>query len=372
LTEPANSLPPSRPRPGSVSLVIPVFNEAPNIAPLCERLAAVMDGIQRTRPVEAILVNDGSSDDSLERLLAQRAADPRIKVVEFNRNYGQHAAVFAGFEHASGEVIVTLDADLQNPPEEIPKLLVKIDEGYDVVGTRRLDRKDSVFRKLASAAVNRITRAMVGVDSGDFGCMLRAYRKDVVDAMCSSQEASTFIPALAELYSGKSTVIDVKHDERAAGASKYSFWKLMRLHFDLVTSFCTAPLRVLTGMGVLVACAGFLLSCVILVLRIVMTRAEWDHWGQGGTFTLFAILYIFVGVQLLAVGVMGEYVGRIYGQVRRRPRFVVREFHGDEWSAKTVVPARVGLTTIGASSAVNPRSQVGSRPPDAAPPHPRP
>lgn len=326
--------------PASVSLVLPVFNEALNIAPLCSRLRAVMDQIQATRPVEAIFVNDGSKDDTLELLLAQRAEDPRIKVVDFNRNYGQHAAVFAGFEHASGEVVVTLDADLQNPPEEIPKLLVKIDEGYDVVGTRRLDRKDSAFRKFASAIVNRITRRMVGFDSGDFGCMLRAYRKEIVDAMCSNHEASTFIPALAEIYSSKSIVVDVRHDERAAGDSKYSLWRLLRLHFDLVTSFCTAPLRILTGLGMFVALSGFLLAFAILVVRLVMTREEWDHWGQGGTFTLFAILYFFVGVQLVSIGVLGEYVGRIYSQVRRRPRFVVRKFHGDAGAAKLLVPVR--------------------------------
>src|SRR5215510_6507553 len=149
------------PSPSSVSLVIPVFNEGPNLDALFNRPAPVMDAIGRDRDVECVLVDDGSRDDSLAKLLAARARDPRVKIVEFNRNYGQHAAVFAGFEHSSGDVVVTLDADLQNPPEEIPKLLAQIDAGHDVVGTRRLDRQDSGFRKLASSIVNRITKKMI-------------------------------------------------------------------------------------------------------------------------------------------------------------------------------------------------------------------
>jgi undecaprenyl-phosphate 4-deoxy-4-formamido-L-arabinose transferase len=336
-----------------VSLVIPVFNESDNVDALVARLRPVMDDLQKSRSVEVIFVNDGSKDDSLDKLLRKRTEDPRLKVVDFNRNYGQHAAVFAGFEHASGDVVVTLDADLQNPPEEIPKLLAKIDEGYDVVGTRRLERKDSIFRKMASAIINRMSRKMVGVDSGDFGCMLRAYRRDVVDAMCQSEEISTFIPALAEIFAGRSVVIDVRHEERAAGTSKYSLWKLIRLQFDLVTSFSMAPLRLLMSVGVLVASLGFLLSAGILVARLMMTHDQWESFGQGGVFTLFAILYIFVGAQFLAFGILGEYLGRIYGEVRKRPRFVVRRFHGEDLDAKTVVPAR-NVPSGAASGAAKP------------------
>ncbi len=333
----------------------------------------MLDSIERDRSVEVVFVDDGSRDGSLDRLVRMRADDPRIRVVEFNRNYGQHAAVFAGFEHSTGEVVVTLDADLQNPPEEIERLLTKIDEGHDVVGTRRLDRKDSAFRRFASTVVNRTTKRMVGVDSGDFGCMLRAYRREVVDAMGASKELSTFIPALAEIYAANSIVIDVRHDERAAGASKYSLWKLLRLHFDLVTSFSVAPLRLLMSLGLVVAGLGLALSFTILGIRLSMTRAEWDHWGSGGVFTLFAILYIFVGAQFLAFGVLGEYIGRIYGEVRRRPRFVVRQFHAapSEESA-TFVPARASVaapsTTPPAvspsTSPAPPASRAGSRSPE--------
>jgi undecaprenyl-phosphate 4-deoxy-4-formamido-L-arabinose transferase len=343
------------PKPATVSLVIPVYNEGENIDPLMARLRPVMDEIGKSRPVEAVFVNDGSRDHSLRKLIDYHDLDPRIKVVEFNRNYGQHAAVFAGFEHSTGEVVVTLDADLQNPPEEIQKLLAKIDEGHDVVGTRRLDRKDSAFRRMASAMINRMTRRMVGVDSGDFGCMLRAYRREVVDAMTQSRELSTFIPALAELYAGNSVVIDVKHEERARGASKYSLLKLVRLQFDLVTSFSMSPLRMLMSVGVFIAGLGFLLSLVILAMRFTMTREAWQDWGMGGVFTLFAVLYIFVGAQFLAFGILGEYVGRIYGEVRRRPRFVVKKFHGEAERGTTVTPARAGAAPAqGAAPSVIP------------------
>lgn len=325
-------------RPVSVSLVIPVYNESGNIDALMERLRPVLDDIAREREVEAVFVNDGSKDDSLQKLLQYHKKDPRVKIVEFNRNYGQHAAVFAGFEHSTGEVVVTLDADLQNPPEEIVKLLARIDEGHDVVGTRRLKRQDSAFRTWASKINVKITRSMTGLDAGDFGCMLRAYRREIVDAMCESRELSTFIPALAELYAANSIVIDVKHEERAHGESKYSLWKLIRLQFDLMTSFSMAPLRLLMTIGALIAALGFLLSIVILSIRISMTHDEWERWGNGGTFTLFAVLYIFVGAQFLAFGILGEYIGRIYGEVRKRPRFVVKQFHGEALRAATVFP----------------------------------
>ncbi|MBI3820021.1 MAG: glycosyltransferase [Planctomycetes bacterium] len=327
------------PRPIPVSLVIPVYNESGNIDLLMARLRPVMDEIARTRDVEAVFVNDGSRDDSLQKLLAYHDRDGRIKIVEFNRNYGQHAAVFAGFEYSTGDVVVTLDADLQNPPEEIGRLLEKIDAGHDVVGTRRMQRQDSAFRTFASRLSVKMTRNMTGIDSGDFGCMLRAYRREVVEAMCHSRELSTFIPALAELYAGNSVVIDVRHEERAHGESKYSLWKLVRLQFDLITSFSMAPLRLLMSAGIFVAGVGFLLSIRILVARIFMTTQEYEDWGKGGVFTLFAILYVFVGAQFIAFGVLGEYIGRIYGEVRKRPRFVVKKFHGETLPQRTVFPA---------------------------------
>lgn len=319
------------------------------------RLRPVMDEIGRDREVEAVFVNDGSRDDSLQKLLRHHETDPRIKIVEFNRNYGQHAAVFAGFDYSTGGVVVTLDADLQNPPEEIPKLLEQVDRGHDVVGTRRIGRQDSAFRTFASKLSVGISRKMTGIDSGDFGCMLRAYRREVVTAMCQSRELSTFIPALAELYAAKSVVIDVKHEERAHGESKYSLWKLIRLQFDLMTSFSMAPLRLLMTVGLFVAGTGFLLSLRILWARIFMTTTEFEDWGKGGVFTLFAILYVFIGAQFLAFGVLGEYIGRIYGEVRKRPRSVVKQFHGEALPSATVYP-QSGAAAKSAHKLTNPQT----------------
>ena len=311
-------------RADSVSIVIPVFEERESLDALRARLSPVLDRIERTRAVDVVVVDDGSRDGSLDRLIAWQASDPRVSVVEFNRNYGQHAAVFAGFEHSTGEIVVTLDADLQNPPEEIETLLAKIDEGFDVVGTRRIRRKDRWLRRRASELVNVTTRRLIGVDAGDFGCMLRAYRREVVGAMCASKELSTFIPALAELYASRSIVVEVRHEARAAGRSKYSLAKLVRLHLDLFTSFSAAPLRLLLVLGAAIGGLGFLLALAILTKRALSSNAEWEQWGQGGLFTNFAVVYMFIGAQFVAFGILGEYIGRIYGEVRRRPRFVVR------------------------------------------------
>src|SRR5262245_31510809 len=201
----------------SVSVVIPVFNEEPNIPELDRRLRAALDATGKDW--EIIFVDDGSSDRSLDMLQDLARIDPRVKVVEFNRNYGQHAAVFAGLAETRGEIVVTLDADLQNPPEEIPRLVAKMDEGYDVVGTRRKNRQDSLFRKVASKLVNRMTRAGNKAAAGmtDYGCMLRAYRRRVVDQIGQCRELSSFIPVLANLYAKKMVEIDVEHAERSAG-----------------------------------------------------------------------------------------------------------------------------------------------------------
>jgi undecaprenyl-phosphate 4-deoxy-4-formamido-L-arabinose transferase len=301
-----------------ISVVIPVYNEEENLPELLTRVAASLDGIGR--PYEVIYVNDGSHDRSLELLRERSAADPHVVVVDFNRNYGQHSAVFAGFETARGGIVVTLDADLQNPPEEIPRLVATMEEGYDVVGSVRVNRHDTLFRRLASRLVNRITAAVTGVKLSDYGCMLRAYRSRVVRTLCRSQEVSTFIPVLADMYAGRVTEIPVAHAERTRGESKYSLFKLIRLQFDLMTSFSVWPLRTTMAIGVCTAVLSMAAAAVLVVGRIVMGH----EWAVSGVFTLFAVLFFFVGVLLLAIGLLGEYVGRIYVEVRRRPRYVIR------------------------------------------------
>lgn len=302
-----------------LSVVIPVFNEEENLPELLRRLVSALDALDRS--FEVILVNDGSRDRSLELLRAAAEGDPRLVVIDFNRNYGQHAAVFAGFEAALGATIVTLDADLQNPPEEIGKLVAKIDEGFDVVGSVRVKRQDSLFRRLASRLVNKATALTTGVQLSDYGCMLRAYRREVVQALCSSSEISTFIPVLADMFAGRVTEVEVAHAERARGESKYSLWKLVKLQFDLMTSFSVWPLRFAMLLGLFMAAGAMGAAVVLLGGRLVYGQ----QWAVSGVFTLFAVLFFFIGVLFFSVGLLGEYIGRIYMQVRQRPRFIIRQ-----------------------------------------------
>jgi len=246
-------------------------------------------------------------------------------------------------------VVVTLDADLQNPPEEIPKLLAATDAGYDVVGTVRVPREDSLFRRLAAGLINGAVRRSTGVMMNDYGCMLRAYRRGVVDAMLQCHERSTFIPVLANSFARRTTEIEVAHAKREGGPSKYSVWKLIALQFDLLTTMTTFPIRVFTIVGALVAMAGIAFGVFLLIARLVFGAV----WAAQGVFTLFAVLFVFLGVQLLAGGLLGEYVGRIYQDVRARPRYVVQEMFG---------LAAPDSTTPGAESQKAPLSVVRSKP----------
>ena len=310
-----------------LSVVIPVFNEEANIPALWERLSKVLGAAFATpeRDWEVIFTDDGSRDRSLPMLVDIARAEPRVKVVEFNRNYGQHAAIFGAFSESAGKVVVTLDADLQNPPEEIPKLVAKVEEGYDVVGGWRQGREqnDSIFRRMPSKVVNAVTRKTTGVKLHDYGCMLRAYSREVVDAMLMCKERHSFIPALANSFAKRITEVPVAHAERAAGDSKYGLWKLINLQFDLLTSFSLIPIQALSVLGVFVSAVGIGFGIYLMIYRILHPEGTVQ-----GVFTLFAILFIFVGAQFLAFGLLGEYIGRIYVEVRDRPRYMVKKVHG--------------------------------------------
>jgi len=301
----------------NISVLIPVLNEEESLPELQERLHRVMEGIKE--PYEIIYINDGSTDRTPVLLEDYHKKFPCVKVIEFNRNYGQHMALFAGFEHAKGEIIITIDADLQNPPEEIPKLVAKAEEGYEVVGTYRKARKDSIFRKIPSFIVNKITAKLVGVKLRDYGCMLRAYRRNIIDYMNMCPESSSFIPALAATFAKRIVEIEVKHEERSKGTSKYSIFKLLRLNFDLMTNFSLLPIQFIGVIGVVVALLGLAFAILLFVRRLIVgPEVE-------GTFTLFAILFFFIGAQIFSLGIIGEYIGRIYQEVRRRPRFIIKK-----------------------------------------------
>lgn len=303
-----------------VSVVIPVFNEEQNLPELIARCLKACSATGES--FEIVLVDDGSSDASAQ-IIAEAAIAGAGKIVGvlLNRNYGQHAAVMAGFGEARGQIIVTLDADLQNPPEEIPSLVRKMEEGYDVIGTVRTPRRDPLFRRLASRIVNHAARRATGVMMHDYGCMLRAYRRNVIDAVLQCHERSTFIPVLANSFARRATEIEVRHAERVSGDSKYSLWKLINLQFDLLTSMTTFPLRLLSVLGGLTSIAGVGFGFFLLAMRLVFG----SQWAAEGVFTLFAILFIFIGAQFVGMGLLGEYIGRIYHDVRARPRYFVHQ-----------------------------------------------
>jgi undecaprenyl-phosphate 4-deoxy-4-formamido-L-arabinose transferase len=313
----------SAPAGRKVSVVIPVFNEEANLPALLPRLLPVLDSLHR--PYEVLLVDDGSRDGSLSILEAFASEHPgRVKVIALSANFGQHPAILAGFTYVTGDVVVTLDADLQNPPEEIPKLLALIDEGYDVVGGVRRNRHDSLFRRAASRIVNRVTVGITGMKLTDYGCMLRAYTREIVDQINRCEENATFIPALAQTFSRRPAEVDVAHAPRRAGESKYSLYRLVRLNFDLMTGFSVVPLQIFTLFGFMVSGGGLLFGVYLLVRRFILLR----HSEAEGVFTLFAIAFVVMGVVMAGLGIVGEYIGRIYQEVRRRPRFLVRRVTG--------------------------------------------
>ena len=306
-----------------ISIVIPVFNEAECLGELLLRCVKTCN--RMARAYEIILVDDGSSDGSRDMIETASDQYPGVIIgVLLNRNYGQHSAIMAGFAQTRGEIIVTLDADLQNPPEEIPKLIHKADEGFDVVGTVRVPRQDTLFRRAASHMVNKVVQMSTGVAMQDYGCMLRAYRQHIVKAMMQCSERSTFIPVLANTFARRTTEIEVAHAERTAGDSKYSVWKLVNLQFDLLTSMTTFPLRLLNVLGCIISLFGVGFGLFLFIMRLI----HGAEWAASGVFTLFAILFIFVGAQFLAMGLLGEYIGRIYSDVRARPRYFIEKITG--------------------------------------------
>jgi undecaprenyl-phosphate 4-deoxy-4-formamido-L-arabinose transferase len=303
-------------RAPKLSVVIPVYDEEAGLAGLFARLYPALDALEVS--YEIVFINDGSRDRSAALLAEQFERRPEVtRVILFNGNFGQHRAILAGFEHCRGERIVTLAADLQNPPEDIRLLLAAMDQGHDCVGSIRRDRHDSAWRRWASQAMNRLRRRLTGIQMTDQGCMMRAYDRSVVQLINQCNEMNTFIPALAYQFAKRPTEVVVGHEERHAGASKYSLYSLVRLNFDLVTGFSVLPLQAFSMLGLVVSLLSGLLFLLLAGRRIVLGPEE------GGTFTLFALLFLLVGLALFGIGLLGEYVGRIYQEVRARPRYVI-------------------------------------------------
>jgi undecaprenyl-phosphate 4-deoxy-4-formamido-L-arabinose transferase len=302
-----------------LSVVIPVYNEEEVLPALFARLYPALDALGIA--YEVIFVNDGSRDRSGAMLREQFQKRPDVtRAIFFNGNFGQHMAILAGFEHCRGSRIVTLDADLQNPPEEIGKLLAKMDEGHDYVGSIRRMRQDAAWRRWASKAMNRMRERITHIKMTDQGCMLRAYDRPIIDAIRASREVSTYIPALAYSFAHNPTEVEVEHEERYAGESKYSLYRLIRLNFDIVTGFSVLPLQLFSFFGIFVSLVSLGVYVVVIVERIMLGTADgiWVIWDRD------ILQFFLTGVVLFGLGLIGEYVGRIYQQVRERPRYVIQ------------------------------------------------
>jgi len=318
-----------------VSVVIPVYNEEASLPALFARLYPALDALGVT--YEVIFVNDGSRDGSAALLRAQweRRRDA-TRVVLLNGNYGQHMAIVAGFERCRGARVVTLDADLQNPPEEIGKLLAAMDAGHDYVGGVRRTREDSRWRRWASRVMNGLRERITHIRMTDQGCMLRAYSREIAVAVAESREVSTYIPALAYTFAASPAEVEVGHAERVGGESKYSLYRLIRLNFDLITGFSLVPLQLFSMFGMLVSALA--LAAYVVVIAYRLAKADWHQWET--IYLLWdrdILAFFLIGVLLFGLGLIGEYVGRIYQQVRERPRYTIRAVLGAE-DAPTQVP----------------------------------
>ncbi|MGA2023303.1 MAG: glycosyltransferase [Steroidobacteraceae bacterium] len=303
-------------RKPQLSLVIPVYNEEEVLPALFARLYPALDALGRS--YEILFVNDGSRDRSAALLKAEFERRPDVtRVVLFAANFGQHRAILAGFAQSRGDYVLTLDADLQNPPEEIARVLAELDAGHDYVGTIRIQRKDVAWRRYASRVINWVRERTTRVRITDQGCMFRGYTRAIVEAVNQCSEYNTFVPALAFTFAMSPTEIRVAHEDRGAGVSKYSLFRLMKLNFDLMTGFSTAPMQWFSAFGIVIAILSVFFVLFLFVRRLVVgPEAE-------GVFTLFAIAFFLIGLALFGVGLIGEYVSRIYDEVRHRPRYLI-------------------------------------------------
>ncbi len=303
-----------------ISVVVPVYNEAPNLIELYERIVGTLDRLSRS--FEVIVVDDGSTDGGLDVLRALHERDPRLRIVRLARNFGQTPALYAGFAHVRGRFVVQLDADLQNPPEEMAKLIEKLEEGYDVAQGWREQRQDALARRLPSRILNRTISFLMGSKIRDLGCGLKAFRRDVVDRMSGFTHHARYLPAEMLWLGVRMAEVKVEHRERARGTSKYGLFSLLRLNFDIISSISTAPIKIIGLVGCLLSLVGFFMGALIFARRII--DVNYDPLA-GSLASVTALFFILAGVQMIATGVMCEYVGRIFVEVQNKPYYIVRE-----------------------------------------------
>jgi glycosyltransferase involved in cell wall biosynthesis len=312
----------SQPAAPYVSVVVPVLDEEENVDALCTRLTESLEQLGRT--FEVIVVDDGSRDDTFAKLNAIAAQDERLKVVRLRRNFGQTAAMAAGFDHARGEVVVPMDGDLQNDPADIGLLIEKIDEGYDVVSGWRRDRKDGFVRRLPSRLANRLIGWVTGVHLHDYGCTLKAYRADVIDEMRLYGEMHRFLPALAYQAGARITEVEVRHHPRVAGKSKYGLGRTFKVLLDLLTvkflSVSTKPSYVFGGSGVVLCFAGSL-----FVLWTAYQRIFNGVFAYRQPSLLVGVFLFTIGFNLILLGLLAELIVRTYHESQAKPVYIVRE-----------------------------------------------
>lgn len=299
-----------------LSVVIPIFNEHGTLDELFKRLTATLS--EQPGGYEIIAVDDGSTDGTREALRQLHAEDEHIRVVLLSRNFGQSPALYAGFSRARGQYVAMMDADLQNYPEDIPRLVEKLEEGFDMVSGWRANRKDSFFRTAASKLLNRYINSITRVALNDYGCALKAFRRELVEHMLALTHRCRYLPVDAAALGGRVAEIEVRHDQRGHGESKYGLLKLIRTAFDLITSITAAPLQFIGLLGWFFALVGFCMSLRVAYVRL--TVGDLEHMA-----TVTAIFFFLSGCQMVATGLMCEYISRIYIEVQAKPYFVIQE-----------------------------------------------
>ncbi|MCP4423577.1 MAG: glycosyltransferase family 2 protein [Chloroflexi bacterium] len=307
-----------------LSIVVPLLNEAENLELLYAQLRDALDALEQN--CEVILVDDGSTDGSFERLKEIRARDGRFRVIRLRRNFGQTAAFSAGFDFARGDIVVTMDGDLQNDPADIPLLLQKMDEGYDIVSGWRVNRRDKFLtRRLPSILANWLISRSTGIALHDYGCSLKAYRRNILDNTKLYGEMHRFIPALAHQMGVRVAEIPVNHSARRHGRSKYGLSRTVRVILDLLTvkfllDFATRPMQIFGLLGLGSFATGSLLALYLTILRLFFNTPLGDR-----PILLLAVLLIVVGVQLIIMGLIGEMIVRTYHETLDKPIYVIQE-----------------------------------------------